>query len=626
MKMETIVKKYTRPIMLVFVVVIALALVLTFAPGQAGGGGDAEKPAGTLVDGTEIPYADWDVYRRRSMAYHKLERFHAQSVQQELIASGRIHDRNELEHEFNTPSREHLIADAWELMLVLRRADELKITATSDEVKAETDGIVQALMRPKQNPPADEVNKKLSELFHLDRKEFEAFIEDLLRYRKAMGLMGFGYAGGFPTRPTGVFEYPTFEEASKAQRPERARLFCAFLSPSDFETLADPVSSKQIEEENGRRPMESKPRARVDFIIAEYDRYNDRVTPPTDAELEDFYQRNKESYRIVEDEEPADGAQVPPKYKPFADVKEEIRKRLLRDKTGAFAKNDIQIVAGEIVTKLAAAKTEDEKREIGKTLSLAEIAEKAKLRYDVTPPVSDDDVETLNGLLGKPLGDERRLAELIAEGASEGKIYCVPQERTDRGVAILRIRERFAPVPRELDSDARRVVERRCAEMAQDEKARKVAEEIGKKMKAGLSFADAIRSWEAKGVRPTLLQTPFFNVAPRELFTWQNQWAWKQWVLDPKNALPVEPPALGEDLHRFAALAAKGMMRVDDFQVPDKGPVYYCVYLEDKIDVPSEDFLKDVKDAREARPDLKARKEFLDGLMKSIKSNNVLKN
>lgn len=122
-------------------------------------------------------------------------------------------------------------------------------------------------------------------------------------------------------------------------------------------------------------PLTVAPKIRLEFAFAEYDRFLEGVTPPTEVEMRQRYDEERENYRI----RTKDGV-----YKPFEEVKADLRKSLLDAITDERARQEYENTKEAKYKKPDGAFTpfEEVRDQIKKDLAAAVTDDAVKAEYE----------------------------------------------------------------------------------------------------------------------------------------------------------------------------------------------------------------------------------------------------
>jgi hypothetical protein len=638
-RIQRFVKRYTRVILFAIVVLMALPLALTYGPWMPG----AEQPeqaAWTLTTGETLSAFEWARAGNWRTLFHELCVTHQEEELLEyrtmshdldyryLIESLRAVDENpvfkpfieaqlkgltiddlrKIRARFGRPApQEHLDQDARSLMLLLHRAEAMGIRTEESEID-------RWIREPRQ--PWFEFDESGQRLFsqalfdqYLQRHQLSpeglrAFARDLLSAEKYLRLM------------TDHAEKPLKDAAVRTQE-RRARIVYTLFDPTQLrETVHVTAAAVQKYYEENKAAFTSRPRVAFDYLLADFETFGALSAAPSEEQLRAYYEAHARDFvpppspdRSVEPEDD-------PKPRPFEEVRDQIRKILLREAGRPRALQAFETVYREIAAALARESDPVKKAEIGAGLDLYIRAERARaagapIEYGVTPMVADtlEDAALVESKIGKLDPGEPRDLEWASFFLDErrkhplGEMPPVPVT-TDRGLVLYRLRRTADPHPLPLDDAQGRKIRAQLEQEERERRTSKIAEAFaGRIDTAGLAAA---LSWSREqGFDAHAGHSLYFGPTP-----------------------PPTHPDLKEPLQRaLRQLLPPSPQR----EAPPRWVVVptklestsrvLCVYLEDVVNLPAGDFVEALKTAQEAERDqarAAARLRFQDEMRKKL--------
>ncbi len=213
-----------------------------------------------------------------------------------------------------------------------------------------------------------------------------------------------------------------------------------------------------------------------EYVFASVDDVKNKLGEPTADDLKNFYEGFKEDlYKVEEPQPPAEsraGDQKPapspetPKFKPFDEVKDDVRKRWLdrrgkEECLGAIHRFERDLEAA-VLERESAAGTEQTQ-----PLPLEPIATGAGLRHGKTRFIPAHEIRELDNVFGK--SDFWPTVDRISADSITGRIL------TDNGYVVLRVAERQATDSEPLVPEIRKRVEEDYKKYTEESTARKAA-------------------------------------------------------------------------------------------------------------------------------------------------------
>lgn len=257
-----------------------------------------------------------------------------------------------------------------------------------------------------------------------------------------------------------------------------------------------------------RRP--NRKMVSFEYVFASIDDVKDKLVEPTIEDLNNFYEGFKEEFYKVEESETPQGTaqghapdaateQTPPspaapKFKPFEEVKEDVRKRWLERKAKEECLGAIHRFARELeATILERESTSD--TESAQPIPLEPIATKMRLRYGTTRFIPATEMYQLDNLFGK--GATWPAAERIPRDGMTDRIS------TDKGYVMLRLREELDTGGEPFAPEIRKRVEDDYKKFFEKSAARKAAEDFRNLLQAEID--SCLEKEGLKGVAPETL-------------------------------------------------------------------------------------------------------------------------
>jgi len=319
-----------------------------------------------------------------SSLYYLAERRHAGIIFGEKVPLGRFMD---MIHRWQAAiyrrqvDRATLIESGWRHIMMLHEANDYGIGASRREI---AEYAVARLGRPKLENKAAYVS--FLKAIGLSESAYEQTIAEAVRIQKLRDFI----RDSVKITPDEVWE-------RYAADNEKIKVKYIKLTPDDFikdikvteEELLDfykRYRTKIADPENAQPGYKLEEAIKVAYIVAEYDEIAKTIKVP-EEELRKYYEEHKESFKVApekkkttakkEDKDKKKKQQnekkQTPTYKPFEEVKEEIRKRLARKK----AESEVEKIMDE------ADRLIEKEMEKTETVNLKTIAQKLgkKVKY-----------------------------------------------------------------------------------------------------------------------------------------------------------------------------------------------------------------------------------------------------
>jgi hypothetical protein len=639
-RIDKFVKRHTRIILGFIVVLMALPLVVTFGPWSPGGGVE-DSVKGTLPTGEKILTSEWMQARTWAWAFHRLSVAHyiedeivflrrsggmsrrdvasvlnvlrnasgnpamIQMAIQSLAETGKsVDELSKLLEAAERPPEEHFADLAWHLAAVGRKAAALGIAAGDEEV----DRWIQDPQRPwflpvsrerfaEQAFNAEAYARTLQEL-QMTEDQFRHFVAALLRHERYLSLMT-DHAG------------PEEGDLKPAAGPRSSRLLYAIFDPEELSEriVATPGDIQKYYDSNRQR-FTAQRRIVLDYVIAEYEDFASKVPAPTEEELKGYYDGHPGEFTAPA-AAPAPGQEAPQaKPKPFEEVREQIRKTLVRQRTRPLVQAAFSKFLTRVLNELGNERDPVKRAARGKEVNLVAIAAEFRaagdpLTWGTTPHLTrgPEDAKLVEEKIGAGLSPRHGWRGFVF-GQKEppvGTINEVPEE-TDRGLVLHRLLGVAEAGPLPLDDAVERKVRRIVEGRERNDRTRTHAGEFARILKAR-GLAAALEAARGHGFRADVGQTDYSE----------------------GGASPTVPGVFDRTLTQaIQELSAAGAEAEPWKVVPleiERTPRVLCVYLDDTVALPSGDFMTELRERRDAlrwRTRAEARLRLQDEIRKSL--------
>lgn len=371
-------KQLERPILFGITVLIALSFGITYQMSYVAAGKREDK-AGKIF-GQEISLAEFLATRARWKALESMNPYTA----------GRTSD-------------ERLDAQTWNVLIHLHHAQDAGLKVSPEEVR---EGV--KMMFSARHGPSfdyDEYARTVGNL-GISTEEFEKAIAEALLLQKLQISALSSYQ---------VSQKDIFGEYVKQSEEARAR-FVAFR-PKDLEKkVAAPDGDEIAKHFNKNRARYGTPkRIQLEYVIAAYDELKKQATEPTEDQIKEYYEKNKDSlYKVPaaapEKSEPKDAQPNPnpnpnppapapapapagPKYLPLAEMKSNVIDRL-KD-------NQARLKAVELTEELDRRISSELRRLEGEpVIDMEKLAKELGLHYEVTAFLTPRNLSELTKAVG----------------------------------------------------------------------------------------------------------------------------------------------------------------------------------------------------------------------------------
>lgn len=637
MSMERFVKRHTRIILTILVVMFSIPLVLSFGPWSVDGGAPEDLVLGTTNQGEEILKSEWAQARDWAAALHAFSNRHY--VEDDVIftkAEGisirqvnnalfyfqlaeqnpqfRLYAYQEggfrspeqliaLQRKFRESSAEHHDETAWSLAVGLRRAAALGIVTTD----AEIDTWVHSDDRPWSQGEGGFKQADYDstiKAYGMSENAFRDFARAMLTYEKYMSLM------------TDHAQKP-LKEIEVGAGGKHGRVWYALFNPDE---LSAPVAVSDADvqkyyDDNAPR-FASKPRIAFDYLFLKFDAYDSRVPAPTEAEMESYYLKNVDRFKEMpphehgeeDHEEPQERTQT------YEEVKDEVRKLLIRPKSERMAREAMAQVWMQLDTILGGGDP-NQRAERGKNLDLNGLATSLRARglpveYGLTAMIADtlDDVKPVEDKIGRSADPRDDWSTFLFDPTLEIGSIGSEIEETDQGLLMVRLTQKAASQPLPLDDAQIRKIRSTLERDKRAERVKETVDAFAKRLEKE-SFASALAWVRGEGFKPDVGESGYFH----------------------EGDAPAVDPELGRWLGRMSAdlLRAAGTPEAKRTAVQTirilNDPRILCVYLEDVVELPPGDVEARLEQER-ANAREQARAEARLALQDKLRKSLVVKN
>lgn len=617
MSMERFVKRHTRLILTIMVVMFSIPLVLSFGPwSPVQGAEDGVKR--TTNRGEEILESDYRSARiwarplhafstahrtedavafgrtegislskiSEALQYYNLsadERFDFQQrirmmfYAQEL-AGGRSREALvALLRKFDDPPEEHYEETAWSMAVGLRRAAALGIDATDADVETWIRSDDRWWSRDEGGFKQDQFELMIKP-YGMSPPDFRAFVRAMVTFEKYLALM------------TDHAATP-LKDVKIGEGGRHGRVWYALFDPEQS-TAPVAVSDADVRKyyDENQRQFRSKPRIAFDYLFLPFDAYEARVPAPPEEELQAYYREHAARFTEMPPHEHVDeDHQEPePRQKTYEEVRGEILKLLTRPKAVRLAQKDMGDVWLKLIDQLNAGDPAVSRAVKGLAIDLNATATSLRARnvpmeYGLTAMLADslDDEKTVDEKIGRGVDPDASWSAYLFNPALEIGSIDEAVIETEKGLAIVRLTQKAETQPLPLDEAQERKIRRVLENEKRAERVTETVEAFGERLEKG-SFAAALDWVNAQGLRPDVGESGYFH----------------------EN----EPPAVDFALRRDLTQAAGELMRaaatpgaprrsVRTIEI-DRNPRILCVYLRDVVELPPGDVDQRVEELR----------------------------
>lgn len=379
-QMSRFTTKYGRYVFFSLLVIICISFVLTVEMISCDDQLGRERVAGTLF-GQDVPRAEFEDVKTR---WHGCRHFMAYSWKLQEVVGYAI-DMKELKQAYfraffarnfiqGNPSEEEMTAFAWRIIAFLREARKEGVVATDAEVAEHVQDMF--------GGPKFEQEQYISAIERETRLSVEAFEQTIREALLLSRYFGFVQDGAAVTTEDVYNDY--------LEKTEKCRVRSVKFAATDFEDRVRlaPTRHALRPVDESKRPvvvdsdsifawylhekgtLTVEPKIRLEYAFAAYDGFRDGIVPPTEPQMQERYELEKENYRI----KTADRV-----HKPLEEVAGDIRKGLLD-----------QITDERVKQQYETDKEAKYKKDAGYT-PFDDV--KAQIRKDLEAAVTDDAVK-----------------------------------------------------------------------------------------------------------------------------------------------------------------------------------------------------------------------------------------
>lgn len=247
--------------------------------------------------------------------------------------------------------RLNLKTQAWERIILIKEAENQRITASDSEVK---DRIV-AIFGGPESFNKEKYETILANYFNTTPRAFEEEIRNSLKISNLLETV---------TADISLSDEEVLEMYKKEN--EKAKVAYVAIEPVSFiDSISPSDADLELYYNENKDLFKTQPQINVQYIVLATDDNLDKAEV-TQEEIENYYTSNKETFLITSE---AETPEEEPQYKALADVKEEIKTTLLKQQAKDFALDQAVIIEQEIndgtTLDIAASKNNIEIRETG---------------------------------------------------------------------------------------------------------------------------------------------------------------------------------------------------------------------------------------------------------------------
>jgi hypothetical protein len=257
-------------------------------------------------------------------------------------------------------------------------------------------------------------------------------------------------------------EFPTYAEIFERFLEDEKRAMIRYVSfgPKDVRGLLACVSQAAIEYAllTDRSEFKTPEKVQLDYLFADFETYKPQAPEPSIEEMQRYYEENKHLYEIKKDEE---GSRQVPQYKPFEEVKDEIRDELklkkAEDKVYELMQR-VNLELGRVIKETPKTQRPD----------ISVLAEQFGIRYWCTPFLDRSRIDELEEIIGLDSGIE----DFAFFTADEGK-FVKGIKKTTKGYIIYRLLRKKRPYEPCMSPEVRSVIFKRVKQEELKKLARK---------------------------------------------------------------------------------------------------------------------------------------------------------
>jgi hypothetical protein len=378
-----------------------------------------------------------------------------------------------------TPQDERIRKTIWNILVLLDVCRRMGITASDEEVREHIAQEFQQVMgydeQRKPRPFNPEIYRAfLKSVMDLEPEAYERTVAEHLMLSKLRHVIQEGVVAN---------DEEVFSEFVDANRQVLVHAVC--FDPKQYAKSAYFISNVLLSEHfhSGYGKRLQSEMVSFEYVFASVDDVKDKLGEPAPEDLNNFYEGFKEElYKIEEQSNPAGNAQASsegwaaeqkpapseaPEFKPFEEVKEDVRKRWLDRKAkeeclGAIHRFERDMEVAVLESEIKAG------TEQAQSIAFDPIATKAGLRCGKTRFIPAHAMHELNNLFGEPTvawPDAGR----IDSYTTTNRIL------TANGYVMLRLSERQPPTDESFVPEVRKRVEEDYKKFTEKSAARKAA-------------------------------------------------------------------------------------------------------------------------------------------------------
>jgi hypothetical protein len=620
------VNKYYKWVLGSIVAVMALSLVVS---GQINlDGTDPDKHVATIFGSVKVTDREWQAARAKSGAWHRLkivQKFDDSSDPQEQQYARYLFEMRGQPGILATipqfqPNGDALVAATKELIVLGHEAKTKQVRVTDEEVTTVLTGYLDRAGVDRNDH--DAMSMFAQQYFLATPDALRAAVRDSLLIQKSVALD----VGGCNTRYEDIFG-----EKMASSRSVRVAVLAVDGTklPREIRPITDEDIRARFEQDRGTYKMPAKIQA--EYLFVSYDELKSKYPEPTTEEIQKYYDDRKQDYIKKPDagHSDDDGHKHETEYKPLAEVRDDVVKKIKEKKAAREAEEIIKRVASKefsgrwykfmeeerakepkdpkSVRERAAARTGGVFAEIRDVLK----AEKIEIKNGITLPIDKEDREALTLELGKPVVGDRADTLEWAFNAGLGEvgnqIY-----RSDKGVALIRVANKIEGYETDLTAPIREKIRQELSSQDPSNRARLLANDLEQRIrKNGKAEIEKLR-----GRTDVTVQTSqYLNLG------------------SPDAESGLVPPLLAQQIKgKFLRKSESGMPKppstdaaevqviTGDLVGGDRKDWCYVVVVDDEVqvapDVKDEEFLSDVV-RREALEVAKQREERMTLTMRT---------
>ncbi|MEK7448686.1 MAG: hypothetical protein AAB019_04290, partial [Planctomycetota bacterium] len=260
-------------------------------------------------------------------------------------------------------SRQYLEDLTWWVFVLMEECNQIGIRTEEKEVSEHIkNNIFAHLVSPEGDFNYEEYRVYVNQKLNITEAQFEKMISELLAIQKYRQLVNLAVAAPLDK----VYE-KYLEEQTKIN------LKCVVFDVDDYQAVPPGRDSEEIIQyfKNNQNKYRVDEKIQIEYLLADSETLKKKITEPSPEELDKYYKQHQDEYQITP---PAGQLDQKPQYRPFDEVKESIKTRIISGRAMDLAEEEIRKVNQQITDLILERKT----------INLKQLAQDSGLVYSQT--------------------------------------------------------------------------------------------------------------------------------------------------------------------------------------------------------------------------------------------------